>query len=212
MFIRRNKRASITTGIVDRSDDIRADDTTDRLSPLTCSIGNQFITMHYPIDGLEQFCEMEIDSGNLSEPDSMKNCSNSTSSSSPDDEKDQINDQFQQEPVDFDENSAANYYQATVTSSTSTCGSVLASGSATRRHTVGPGDVVYEQSLSSQTQGPMINLKFGGDQFATYLFNQHDPTNLLPINLPTLQNQPLQNFSMKNHHLLKPPTVMENST
>lgn len=69
----------------------------------------------------------------------------------------------------------------------------------TRRHTVGPGDVEHEQALAHPAAGP-INFKFGPD---------HGPH--LPINLPMLQNQPLHNFTIKNQHLLKPPTAMEAS-
>ena len=34
------------------------------------------------------------------------------------------------------------------------------------------------------------------------------PQTNLPQNLPLVQNLPLQNFSIKDQHLLKPPTVM----
>lgn len=68
----------------------------------------------------------------------------------------------------------------------------------TRRHTVGPGDVAHEQALANPAL-PM-NFKFGPEN------GPH-----LPINLPMLQNQPLNNFTMKNQHLLKPPTFMEAS-
>lgn len=73
-------------------------------------------------------------------------------------------------------------------------------GGNTRRHTVGPGDVEHEQALANPAAVP-INFKFGTDNT-----NQR-----LPINLPMMQNQPLHNFTMKNQHLLKPPTVMEAS-
>lgn len=167
--------------------------------------------MNIPEGGLEQFCEMEIDSANLSDPES--NTTDSTPASSPDDQQKHTPEQFSNQQLIDDNLRSANYYQASVTSSTSTCGSVTASGSATRRHTVGPGDVSYEQSLSSHPhQAPMINFKFGGDgHLAANLYQQQDQSPLLPIDLPTLQNQPLINFSLKNHHLLKPPTVMENS-
>lgn len=78
-------------------------------------------------------------------------------------------------------------------------GTNLSSGS-TRRHTVGPGDVEHEQALAHPGAVP-INFKFGADNA-----NQR-----LPINLPMMQNQPLHNFTIKNQHLLKPPTVMEAS-
>lgn len=69
----------------------------------------------------------------------------------------------------------------------------------TRRHTVGPGDVEHEQALAHPSTAP-INFKFGPEQGPHY-----------PINLPMLQNQPLHNFTIKNQHLLKPPTAMEAS-
>lgn len=72
-------------------------------------------------------------------------------------------------------------------------------GGSTRRHTVGPGDVEHEQALVNPSTVP-INFKFGADT------GPH-----LPINLPMLQNQPLHNFTIKNQHLLKPPTAMEGS-
>lgn len=68
----------------------------------------------------------------------------------------------------------------------------------TRRHTVGPGDVAHEHALANPAL-PM-NFKFGPEN------GPH-----LPINLPMLQNQPLNNFTIKNQHLLKPPTFMEAS-
>lgn len=73
------------------------------------------------------------------------------------------------------------------------------SGGSTRRHTVGPGDVEHEQALANPSAAP-INFKFGTD---------NGPR--LPINLPMMQNQPLHNFTIKNQHLLKLPTVMEAS-
>lgn len=70
----------------------------------------------------------------------------------------------------------------------------------TRRHTVGPGDVQHEQALVNPSAVP-INFKFGLDNAPR-----------LPVNLPMMQNQPLHNFTIKNQHLLKLPTVMEAST
>lgn len=77
-------------------------------------------------------------------------------------------------------------------------GTNMASGS-TRRHTVGPGDVEHEQALANPSAVP-INFKFGTDNAPR-----------LPVNLPMMQNQPLHNFTIKNQHLLKLPTVMEAS-
>lgn len=209
LYIRRNKRASITTGIVDRSESSATNNASDRLSPLTCAIGNQFVTMHNPGGELEHFYEMETESDNISEAD-CSHTTHSTPASSPDDPQAHIAELLINQPkLDDDDLRPANYYQATVISSSSTCSSVIASGCAARRHTVGPGDVVYEQTLSSHPHGPMVNFKFGADQLASNDYHNQDPTQLLPINIPTLQNLPLQNFSMKNHLLLKP--VMENS-
>ena len=67
----------------------------------------------------------------------------------------------------------------------------------TRRHTVGPGDVSHEQAFGVNPAVNPINFKFGAEA----------GTNI-PINLPMLQNQPLHNFTIKDQHLLKPPTVM----
>lgn len=67
------------------------------------------------------------------------------------------------------------------------------------RHTVGPGDVEHEQALANPSAVP-INFKFGNDNAPR-----------LPVNLPMMQNQPLHNFTIKNQHLLKLPTVMEAS-
>lgn len=97
------------------------------------------------------------------------------------------------EPNDYAVHSAAVVANTTVTS----CG-IGGANSNTRRHTVGPGDVTYEQSLASANPAP-INFKFGPPE---------QPSHNLPINLPMLQNQPLHNFTIKNQHLLKPPTVM----
>ncbi|XP_055601666.1 uncharacterized protein LOC129750686 isoform X2 [Uranotaenia lowii] len=67
----------------------------------------------------------------------------------------------------------------------------------TRRHTVGPGDVAHEQALANPNAP--INFKVGpADQ----------QTQNVPINIPMLQNQPVHNLTIKDQHLLKPPTVM----
>lgn len=69
-------------------------------------------------------------------------------------------------------------------------------GGSIRRHTVGPGDVAHEQALANPTAP--INFKLG---------TEHHPQNI-PINLPTLENQPLNLLTIKDQHLLKPPIVM----
>lgn len=66
-----------------------------------------------------------------------------------------------------------------------------------RRHTVGPGDVAHEQALGNPAN--VINFKFDGAAMGP---------NQIPINLPMLQNQPINTFTVKDQHLLKPPMVM----
>lgn len=66
-----------------------------------------------------------------------------------------------------------------------------------RRHTVGPGDVAHEQALGNPAT--VMNFKFDGTSIGT---------NQIPINLPMLQNQPINTFTIKDQHLLKPPMVM----
>ncbi|XP_073848924.1 salt-inducible kinase 3 isoform X2 [Musca autumnalis] len=71
----------------------------------------------------------------------------------------------------------------------------------TRRHTVGPGDVAHEHAL----QDPNVialNFKYEPSK------NQQQMYPYPPINLPTLQNQPLHYLTIKDQHLLKPPLVM----
>lgn len=67
-----------------------------------------------------------------------------------------------------------------------------------RRHTVGPGDVVHEQVLGNPAH--VMNFKFDGTAMMG--------PNQIPINLPMLQNQPINTFTVKDQHLLKPPMVM----
>ncbi|XP_055621707.1 uncharacterized protein LOC129765419 isoform X3 [Toxorhynchites rutilus septentrionalis] len=74
-----------------------------------------------------------------------------------------------------------------------------ANTSATRRHTVGPGDIAHEQSLVNPNAP--IYFKAGSAE-------QQAPTQNVPINIPMLQNQPIHNLTIKDQHLLKPPTVM----
>ncbi|XP_049838712.1 serine/threonine-protein kinase SIK3 isoform X1 [Schistocerca gregaria] len=71
-----------------------------------------------------------------------------------------------------------------------------------RRHTVGPGDTAHEQVLEAHYIG--LDAGAGG---AVQQLNILPNTNL-PLNIPLVQHQPPQNFSIKDQHLLKPPTVM----
>lgn len=169
----RSKRTSITTGIVDRSEIVKTE-ALDRLSPLTSAFGNfiSFPGINDSSTDLEKYSEMDIDGASTSASSvPMPSCYNET----------------------LDTTEQENNDQQPVTITSITAGTNI-SGNA-RRHTVGPGDVQYEQSLANPA-GP-IGFKFGPEN------GPH-----LPINLPMLQNQPLHNFTIKNQHLLKPPTVM----
>lgn len=152
----RNRKTSITTGVVERSESIK-NEPVDRLSPLNSTTNPiiSFPVIDDPSDELEKFVEMDIDSQIMQTPDVTELMYTNVVTSTP--------------------------------------------GSNTRRHTVGPGNVEHEQALANPATSP-INFKFGPDN------GPH-----LPTNLPMLQNQPLHNFTMKNQHLLKPPTVMEAS-
>jgi serine/threonine-protein kinase SIK3 len=66
-----------------------------------------------------------------------------------------------------------------------------------RRHTVGPGDVAHEQALGNPAT--KMNFKFAGGAMGQ---------TQIPINLPMLQNHPINTFTMKDQHLLKPPMAM----
>lgn len=169
----RSKKTSITTGIVDRSEIIKTE-AVDRLSPLTSAFGNfiSFPGINDSSNDLEKYSEMDIDTASTSTSSvQMPSC--------------------YKEMLDTTEQTSNDQLQATITSITA---GTNISGN-TRRHTVGPGDVQYEQSLANPAVP--ISFKFGPEN------GPH-----LPINLPMLQNQPLHNFTIKNQHLLKPPTVM----
>lgn len=158
MFASRSRKASITTGVVERTESLK-NELIDRLSPLNSS-ANTFISFQDicdPINELEKFIDMDIDT--------------------------------QQQLISPDLTPTVTYSQS----------GTNISGGSTRRHTVGPGDVEHEQALANPAAAP-INFKFGTD---------NGPR--LPINLPMMQNQPLHNFTIKNQHLLKLPTVMEAS-
>ena len=73
-----------------------------------------------------------------------------------------------------------------------------------RRHTVGPGDTAHEQVLDSHYILPHYKME---NLHAAQPFGILPNTNLL-LNLPLVKNQPPQNFSVKDQHLLKPPPVM----
>lgn len=84
-----------------------------------------------------------------------------------------------------------------------------------RRHTVGPGD-----SRRERISDPTAYDGSAGNEQCCYQFQPiaNVMPNTLPLgalpntnlahNIPQVQNQPLQNFSVKDQHLLKPPQVM----
>lgn len=78
---------------------------------------------------------------------------------------------------------------------------------AIRRHTVGPGDTSYQPPALYSFNCPS---GFAPSQLLPILQcnNVLLPHTNLPLNLPLVQNQPPQNFQIKDQHLLKPPTVM----
>ncbi|KAM7315336.1 serine/threonine-protein kinase SIK3 [Ixodes scapularis] len=71
-----------------------------------------------------------------------------------------------------------------------------------RRHTVGPGDPQHEGGCGAEV--PLV----GAGTRAPPLPLSALPHTNLPLNLPRVQNQPPQNFSVKDQHLLKPPPAM----
>lgn len=70
-----------------------------------------------------------------------------------------------------------------------------------RRHTVGPGDVAHEQALNHPTAA--INFKFDPNATMSMMAQPQ-----IPINLPMLMNQPINTFTIKDQHLLRPPMEM----
>lgn len=225
----RTKRTSITTGIVDRSESLRLDEAADRLSPLTGSISHTFLA--FPgSDGdaetdLERFCDMDIDpTGNSTPAHSPSAAERPVDPGAAAAAAAMMDDDGCGGPSFASVAPSAadppHFYHTTVASAAITAAAMAASANAARRHTVGPG---HEQALGH----PPINFKFGGGaadvgQMAAgqmmvggvgglSMETSGTVQMLLPTNLPMLQNQPLHNFGMKNHHLLKPPTVMENS-
>lgn len=160
IFVFRSRKASITTGVVDRTTEGLKMDVTDRLSPLT-SGSTTFVGFPPnadPSSELEKYSEMDCDN----------TLAVRTSDTQP--------------STDHLSLLAANNNVGNI-----------------RRHTVGPGDVAHEQALVNPSIP--INFKTGNDVGPQ-----------LPINLPMLENQPLHNFTIKDQHLLKPPTVMGAST
>lgn len=64
--------------------------------------------------------------------------------------------------------------------------------------------MAHEQALAAGPNAEIINFKSNDQQ-------RNSNNNHVPINLTTLQNLPLQNLTIKDQHLLKPPGVMDAS-
>ncbi|XP_011297560.1 serine/threonine-protein kinase SIK3 isoform X4 [Fopius arisanus] len=83
---------------------------------------------------------------------------------------------------------------------------------ATRRHTVGPGDTAHQPSSPypyACNYAPGGYPPLGLLPMMQCNVDPHMlPQTNLPLNLPLVQNQPPQNFQIKDQHLLKPPPVM----
>lgn len=199
--------------MVERTEALR-NEAIDRLSPLNSSV-NTFSSFPDSINDsnseltLEKFVDMDIDTHQLHQMDASHELSNLTGTAG-----------TALTATVLSAAAAAAAAVASAASASTAIGGIAAaaggitagvnyshlgtnvttvSGS-TRRHTVGPGDVEHEQALANPSAVP-INFKFGTDNAPR-----------LPVNLPMMQNQPLHNFTIKNQHLLKLPTVMEAST
>lgn len=80
---------------------------------------------------------------------------------------------------------------------------------ATRRHTVGPGDTAHQPAVAYPYVG---HVGYTPLHLLPNLHLNTEPQVLphtnLALNLPLVQNQPPQNFQIKDQHLLKPPSAM----
>nr|CAD7444367.1 unnamed protein product [Timema bartmani] len=83
-----------------------------------------------------------------------------------------------------------------------------------RRHTVGPGDTAHEQLFKRDHVDLGKDLTSGLNVLEAHYIKMEGqqlnilPNTNLPLNLPKVQHQPPQNFTVKDQHLLKPPPVM----
>lgn len=96
---------------------------------------------------------------------------------------------------------SASHQRDEATSSLADSHLLVAANGNIRRHTVGPGDVAHEQALNPSAA---INFKFDANNAATAYIAQPQ----IPINLPMLMNQPINTFTIKDQHLLRPPMEM----
>lgn len=181
----RTRKASITTGIVERSEPMKCE-TQDRLSPLTSS-SIPFLTLPTnitdPHGDLEKFADVEAgDANNQVRIYSIASAAGNKTSLT-----------FSNVFLQVNPNLSVD------TNTNQLCPQNANNMGNTRRHTVGPGDVAHEQAFVNPGTNP-ITFKLGTEM----------GTNI-PVNLPMLQNQPLHNFTIKDQHLLKPPQVMGQS-
>uniref|UniRef100_A0A182MLI5 Non-specific serine/threonine protein kinase n=1 Tax=Anopheles culicifacies TaxID=139723 RepID=A0A182MLI5_9DIPT len=174
----RSRKTSITTGVVDRTEVIK-NDSLERLSPLT-SVGSTILNISSGLAGTEDLEKYDLETAGSTATTPTTTIPGTVKSS----ESSTTGDHYLFPP------GCAN-------------GGTLGAGGNTRRHTVGPGDVAHEQVLVNPNVVP-ISFKIGGGPHEPPI----PPTPNVPINIPSLQNQPIHNLTIKDQHLLKPPTVM----
>ncbi|XP_053673249.1 uncharacterized protein LOC128723521 [Anopheles nili] len=185
----RSRKTSITTGVVDRTEVIK-NDSLERLSPLT-SVGSTILNISSGgLVGPEELEKYDLDAVTVVAPSSATTT-----------------------PITSPGGTTLKAVEPSSSSSTGehhlfppncTANGTAGGGGNTRRHTVGPGDVAHEQVLVNPNVVP-ISFKIGGGGM---LEPPNPPTPNVPINIPSLQNQPIHYLTIKDQHLLKPPTVM----
>ncbi|XP_023317547.1 serine/threonine-protein kinase SIK3-like isoform X2 [Trichogramma pretiosum] len=77
---------------------------------------------------------------------------------------------------------------------------------ATRRHTVGPGNTGHNLDNVAIASGYSFTPEANA---SSQLQKNLVPQTNLALNMPLVQNQPPQNFQIKDQHLLKPPSFMQ---
>uniref|UniRef100_A0A182IR27 Non-specific serine/threonine protein kinase n=1 Tax=Anopheles atroparvus TaxID=41427 RepID=A0A182IR27_ANOAO len=179
----RSRKTSITTGVVDRTEVIK-NDSLERLSPLT-SVGSTILNISSGLGGTDDLEKYDLETASSSSGAATMSPTAVAAASGVGQAA---------EPLSGDHHHLF----------PPSCTNGGAGGGNTRRHTVGPGDVAHEQVLVNPNVVP-ISFKIGGGGM---LDSSHPPTPNVPINIPSLQNQPIHNLTIKDQHLLKPPTVM----
>uniref|UniRef100_A0A182FEY7 non-specific serine/threonine protein kinase n=1 Tax=Anopheles albimanus TaxID=7167 RepID=A0A182FEY7_ANOAL len=191
----RSRKTSITTGVVDRTEVIK-NDSLERLSPLT-SVGSTILNLSTGLGGTEELEKYDLDAAAAAARDGIAGLTGGVatpgqtgtrvpvSGKVPD-----VNDHHHLFPPGAPAGTAA----------MSVTAAGCNGGGNTRRHTVGPGDVAHEQVLVNPNVVPI--------SFKMHETPVNPPTPNVPLNIPSLQNQPIHNLTIKDQHLLKPPTVM----